>query len=98
MARGLEDNPSAVLNEAPGQPGILEEAEVPSTSVTIGNQCIRLVKHVESFQADLRLHAFGDRQVLEDGHVRSEVSRPCKVISAGVSVAELVAGKVFVAD
>jgi hypothetical protein len=94
----LENDPTTVLNESPRQPGVLEKAKVPASSISVRYQSIGLVEHVESFQADLHLHAFSDRDVFEDGHIRAEISGACKVIPARVSVAERIAGQICVAN
>ena len=98
MWLNLENNPRTVLNEAPRQPRILEEAKVSAPSIAIGYQCIRLVEHVEPFQPKLHLYAFSEAEILEHGHIRAEVARTGKMVTPRVSVAELVAGKVVVAD
>jgi hypothetical protein len=44
-----------------------------------------VIEDIESFCAELRLHAFGDPGVFQQGHIKIVETRPAKVPSHGVS-------------
>ena len=98
LVHKLEDDSAAVLDDAPGQPRVLEESEITTPVIAVWNQSVRLVPDVEAFEAELHLYALRDGDVLEDGHVRPQIARTGEVISARVPITELVPGKVVETD
>ena len=85
----LERNPEAEL-QLPHQAVGLQAGDQPATTAInapVGICIDGMIEHIEEFRLELGVDPLSDREVLEDGHIRQEFSRPGELVA--VSVPEL---------
>src|SRR5260370_26612628 len=84
----LERNPEAEL-QLPHQAVCLQASDEPAATGAInsavGSAIDRMIEHIEEFRLELGVNPLGDGEVLENGHVRQEFSRPGEAVALHIA-------------
>src|SRR5437868_9988674 len=69
-----------------GRPQCLRAGDVHAVfDVCVRVVELRMIEHVVSLEPELRLHALGDGEVLEQAYVRAVIARPVEVVARHVA-------------